>query len=70
MLGRNCADGLQLDDDPSVANEVRHVGLPRRLAFVSKRERLACLERNVPRGELDRQALLVDRLQEARAMAR
>jgi hypothetical protein len=58
MLGRDCANRLQLDDDPLEANKVRDVGLPQNMAAVGECERLAAFERDVSPGEFNLQALV------------
>src|SRR5579864_205753 len=65
MLGREFAHSLQLDDDPPEANEVRPVGLIERLAFVGESQHRGGLEGNALSRELDRQALLINGLEEA-----
>jgi len=59
---------LDLDDDLSVANEVRDIDLPQVLPFVRELKALLGVNRNAPKPKLDLQAFLIDRLDEPTAL--
>ena len=67
MLGRKRTQGFQFDYDASEAHEVWNVYLSKPGAFLVEREWWLSHEWNTALGELESQALLIDRLKKARA---